>query len=66
MVRKREKLEVKDHRVRVTEQDYRGVLSLILTLGLVALLLKGDLETIAVIGPLTGTAIGWYFSHKKR
>ena len=56
---------------KVEEEDYRGIMSLILTGGyvvgvVVGAIVKPDSIPIisAVLGPLAGAAVGWYFREK--
>ena len=56
---------------KVEEEDYRGIMSLILTGGYVvgviigAIVKPDSISTIsAVLGPLAGAAVGWYFREK--
>ncbi|MEM2211553.1 MAG: hypothetical protein QW372_01735 [Nitrososphaerales archaeon] len=66
MIEKKPKqiLKTPKFELRLTERDYRGILAFTLVIGLISLLIKGDIHGASVIGPLTGTAIGWYFSKK--
>ncbi|MBI2184289.1 MAG: hypothetical protein HYU39_04935 [Thaumarchaeota archaeon] len=59
---KDDKLEIKDAHLRVTERDYRALIATLLVTGLLILLLKGDHQAASTIGPLAGSAIGWYFT----
>ncbi len=56
---------------KVEEEDYRGIMSLILIGGYVVGVVVGAVvrpDSIAVIsavlGPLAGAAVGWYFREK--
>ena len=56
---------------KVGEEDYRGIMSLVLVVGYVAGVIVGALfrsEAIpaisSVLGPLAGAAVGWYFREK--
>jgi len=56
---------------KVEEEDYRGLMSLILIGGyvvgvVVGALVKPDSIPVisAVLGPLAGAAVGWYFREK--
>ncbi len=48
-----------------SESDYRALLALVLVAGLLALLAKGDHQAAGIIGPLAGSAVGWYFGGKR-
>lgn len=50
----------------VGEKDYRGFIALTLVVGLVAILYKGDAQAAAIIAPLAGSAVSWYFAKSKR
>ncbi|MCX8192000.1 MAG: hypothetical protein RMJ31_03880 [Nitrososphaerota archaeon] len=52
--------------LRLSERDYRGILAFMLVIGLIILLMKGDLQGANVLGPLAGASIGWYFSRRRR
>jgi len=65
--------DVKHPRIfeKIEEEDYRGIMSLILVGGYVIGVVAGaiaepDSTTVlsAVLGPLAGAAVGWYFREK--
>lgn len=50
---------------KVTNADYRAILALILVLSFVYIVLTGpNCEAVAALGPLTGSAVGYYFRSK--
>lgn len=68
-----EEIEKKHAKIfdKVGEEDYRGMMSLILVTGYVVGVIIGAIfksEAIPVIssvlGPLAGAAVGWYFREK--
>ncbi len=62
MKKLRQTLKTEHAEFSMLERDYRGLISIILVLGMVILLWKGDYQSASVIGPLAGTSVGWYFS----
>ena len=61
----RQTLKTEHAEFSMLERDYRGLISIILVLGLVMLLWKGDYQSASVLGPLAGTSVGWYFSKQR-
>lgn len=59
---KREEITVKG--ISIQEHDYRGFLAFALVIGEIILLGKGDHQAAAVLGPLVGAAVGWYFTKR--
>ncbi|MEM3386292.1 MAG: hypothetical protein QXN08_01270 [Nitrososphaerales archaeon] len=46
--------------------DYRGVLAILIILGLIISLLLDKNEAALNLGPLAGSAVGWYFADRRR
>ena len=61
----RQTLKTEHSEFSMLERDYRGLISILLVLGLVMLLWKGDYQSASVLGPLAGTSVGWYFSKQR-
>jgi len=59
-------ITLRKYGIKITETDYRGFIALILSIGFIALLAKGDLQAASILGPLTGMAVGWYFRGKEK
>lgn len=51
--------------VSLTERDYRGIIAIILVLGLIIVIAMENLQGAAVIGTLAGSAVSFYFSEKR-
>ncbi|MEM3708833.1 MAG: hypothetical protein QXF43_04235 [Nitrososphaerales archaeon] len=60
------KIVIRNGKIIVHERDYRALIALVLSLGLIILLLKQDYQAASIIAPLTGSAIAWYFSKKEK
>jgi hypothetical protein len=50
--------------IKVGMADYRFLIALILVLGLVIVLIRGDAESGKVLVPLVLLAVEWYFKDK--
>jgi hypothetical protein len=46
--------------------DYRGVLAILIILGLILALLLDKKDAALNLGPLAGSAVGWYFADRRR
>ncbi len=46
--------------------DYRGFLAILIILGLILALLLDKKEAALNLGPLAGSAVGWYFADRRR
>lgn len=51
-------------RVRLRDVEYRGILAFMLAGGFIYAAIISNEVAINALGPLTGSAIGWYFSRK--
>lgn len=60
---KRGKIEVKG--VSITDRDYRGIIAIILCVGLIVQVAMENLQGAAIVGTLAGAAVSWYFSEKR-
>ena len=50
---------------RITRADYRVILALTLVLSFVYVVIRGaNCEAVAALGPLTGSAVAYYFHSK--
>ncbi len=46
---------------QVTRSDFRGLLAIILVLAFIYVVCVGNYEAVTALGPLTGSAVGYYF-----
>lgn len=60
------KIQIKNRQLSITERDYRGIIAIILSIGLITTLTLGDQQDAAILATLTGSIISYYFSEKKR
>ena len=65
MSRKEAKVVLKDGAVRWTKQDWRGLLAVIVLMGLVLSILLGRVDGIGTFGSLAGMVGRDYFEAKK-
>ncbi len=49
---------------KVTQADFRGLLAVILVVAFIFVVFLGNYEAIGALGPLTGSAVGYYFHLK--
>ena len=61
---KKPRITFKNLGVRIGFSDYRFIIALILVLGLVAILFKGDIEAGKILSPLVLLAVAWYYKDK--
>jgi hypothetical protein len=62
--RKEPRITIKNLGIKVGMADYRFLIALILVLGLVIILIRGDAESGKVLVPLVLLAVEWYFKDK--
>jgi hypothetical protein len=62
--RKEPRITIKNLGIKVGMADYRFLIALILVLGLVVVLIKGDAESGKVLVPLVLLAVEWYYKDK--
>ena len=48
----------------ITQKDYRAFIAILLSLAFVVALFMGNVEAIAALGPLAGSAATYYFHSK--
>jgi len=65
MSRKEAKVVLKDGAVRWTKQDWRGLLAVIVLMGLVLSIVLGRVDGIGTFGSLAGMVCRDYFEAKK-
>ena len=63
---KEPRITLKNLGIRSGTADYRFLIALILVLGLVALLLRGDLDAARTLAPRVLPTGDWYFKDKAR
>ncbi len=61
---KEPRITIKNLGIRIGTADYRFLIALILTLGLIVVLVKGDVESGKVLSPLVLLAVAWYYKDK--
>ena len=57
---------VKNLGIKVGTADYRFLIALTLVVGLVVVLVKGDVESGKVLSPLVLLAVAWYYKDKAK
>jgi hypothetical protein len=61
---KEPRITIKNLGIKVGTADYRFLIALILVLGLVIVLVRGDVTSAQVLVPLVLLAVEWYFKDK--
>jgi hypothetical protein len=63
---KEPRITLKNLGIKIGMADYRFLIALILVLGLVMLLFKGDFEAAKILVPLVLLTVEWYFKDKAK
>jgi hypothetical protein len=61
---KEPRITIKNLGIKVGLADYRFLIALILVVGLIVVLVRGDAESGKVLVPLVLLAVEWYFKDK--
>jgi len=61
---KEPRIVLKNLGVKIGTSDYRFMIALVLVLGLIIVLVKGDVEAGKVLSPLVLLAVAWYYKDK--
>ena len=61
---KEPRITIKNLGIKVGTADYRFLIALILVLGLIIVLVRGDVTSAQVLVPLVLLAVEWYFKDK--
>jgi hypothetical protein len=61
---KEPRITIKNLGIKVGTADYRFLIALILVVGLVIVLVRGDVQNAQVLVPLVLLAVEWYFKDK--
>ena len=63
---KEPRITLKNLGIKIGTADYRFLIALILVLGLVALLLRGDVDAARTLVPLVLLSVEWYFKDRAK
>jgi len=63
---KEPRIILKNLGIKVGMADYRFLIALVLVVGLIVVLIRGDAESGKVLMPLVLLAVEWYFKDKQK
>jgi len=61
---KEPRITIKNLGIKIGTADYRFLIALILVVGLIVVLVRGDVASAQVLVPLVLLAVEWYFKDK--